>query len=174
MKRFLSRHLPPKTIDRTLADSFVDLDVGKRDGPESTAPFCRRFLITFAVVVNQLEGPESTLRKLVALDKSKKIEEPVQRILSGLTGKRVIQLALKIDSRVMIGQAAEKVSMKPDLIRDISFEDRAAQEIWSESLARNPETWSAPADPVSTFHNILDETIHGGNVSDALLVRLAD
>jgi GTPase-associated protein 1, N-terminal domain type 1/Effector-associated domain 1 len=117
--------------------------------------------------------PWDAYQRQALVDKNFSSINGVRAALKLATDEQIIEIALKRNDAQIISIAAEQVSKKPHLLKDISITSESAQAIWNQAIDININAWQGPTDPRGSFNAILENLLEVGVANVALIEALS-
>ena len=152
----------PRTLDETVAGNLESLALS------------RGWLRFHGVVVSASASAANAVRRQAAVDTDPSFFEGLRAALRNAKPAELVGCALQIEDSRMARLAGEAVARDPALLSGLDLTPTAAQAVWREALAIEPEAWRGPTDPAVSFHSILDRLLGSGEADPVLLEQLSN
>ncbi len=152
----------PHTLDRVAAATLEPLALS------------RDWLRFHGSVLSASVSPSDAVRRQVAVDTDPSFLEGLRAALRRAKPAELVECALEIQDPRMPRLAGEVVAKNPELLAGLDFTPTAAQAVWREALAIEPESWHGPTNPAAASYSILDRLLDDGQTDAMLLERLSD
>ena len=152
----------PRTLDQAAVAALEPLALS------------RGWLRLHGTILSASASPSDAARRQVAVDTDPSFLDGLRAALLRAKPAEVVECALEVEDPRMPLLAGEAVAKNPKLLAGLDLTPTAAQAIWREALAIEPESWQGPTDPAAAFHSILDRLLDGSQTDSMLLERLSD